>query len=76
MNVGIGTGAAQFLSWEYSLRIFGIVSLQCSQLTSDNCAKRLSALPLRLNKTLEHFVTFLHIFAYYFAHLPALQHPS
>jgi hypothetical protein len=29
MNVGIGTVAAQFLSWEYLFRIFVIVSLQC-----------------------------------------------
>jgi hypothetical protein len=29
MNVGIGTLAAQFLSWEYLFRIFDIVSLQC-----------------------------------------------
>jgi hypothetical protein len=29
MNVGIGTVAAQFLSWEYVFPIFGIVSLQC-----------------------------------------------
>jgi hypothetical protein len=29
MNVGIGTVATQFLFWEYLLRIFGIVSLQC-----------------------------------------------
>jgi hypothetical protein len=30
MNVGIGIVAAQFLSWEYMIRIFGIVSLQCA----------------------------------------------
>jgi hypothetical protein len=29
MNVGIGTVAAHFLSWEYLFRIFDIVSLQC-----------------------------------------------
>jgi hypothetical protein len=32
MNVGIGTVAAQFLSWKYMFRIFGIVPLQCSRL--------------------------------------------
>jgi hypothetical protein len=31
MNVGIGTVAAKFLSWEYMFRIFGIVSLQCAR---------------------------------------------
>jgi hypothetical protein len=30
MNVGIGTGAAQFLSWDYWFQIFGKVSLQCA----------------------------------------------
>jgi hypothetical protein len=29
MNVGIGTVAAQFLSWEYLFRNYGIVYLQC-----------------------------------------------
>jgi hypothetical protein len=29
MTVGIGTVAAQFLSWEYLFQILGIVSLQC-----------------------------------------------
>jgi hypothetical protein len=31
MSVGIGTVAAQFLSWKYLFRIFGIMSLQCEQ---------------------------------------------
>ncbi len=30
MNFGIGTVVAQFLFWEYSFQIFGIVSLQCN----------------------------------------------
>jgi hypothetical protein len=29
MNVGIGTGAAEFNFWEYLFRILGILSLQC-----------------------------------------------
>ncbi len=29
MNVGIGTVAAQFLSWEYVFQIFAVVCLQC-----------------------------------------------
>jgi hypothetical protein len=37
MNVGIGTAvAAQFLSWEYLFRIFGLVSLQCNHF--DQCS--------------------------------------
>jgi hypothetical protein len=32
MNVEIGTVAAHFISWDYLLRIFGIVSLQCMKL--------------------------------------------
>jgi hypothetical protein len=29
MNLGIGTVAAQFLSWDYLFRMLGLVSLQC-----------------------------------------------
>jgi hypothetical protein len=32
MNVEIGTEAPIFLFWEYLFKIFGILSLQCSQL--------------------------------------------
>ncbi len=32
MNVKIGTGAEQFLFWEYLFRILGIHSLQCVQI--------------------------------------------
>jgi hypothetical protein len=31
MNVGIRTEVVQFLFWEYFFRIFGIVSLQCTE---------------------------------------------
>jgi hypothetical protein len=39
MSVGIGTVAAQFFSWEYLFRIFGIVYLQCRMeyLILDTC---------------------------------------
>jgi hypothetical protein len=43
MNVGIGTAAAQFLSWEYLFRIFRIVSLQCVP-TSANTATMVASL--------------------------------
>jgi hypothetical protein len=38
MNIGIGTVPAQFLSWEYLFRIFGIVSLQCFRGGACDCA--------------------------------------
>ncbi len=34
MNVEIGTEAPIFLSWEYLIQIFGILSLQCSFFTN------------------------------------------
>jgi hypothetical protein len=47
MNIGIWTVAAQFLSWEYLCRIFGIVSLHCSNKQSAD-----------LYKVLEHLIKF------------------
>jgi hypothetical protein len=40
MNVKIGSVDAQFLFWKYLLWIFGIVSLQCTDLVTVESAAR------------------------------------
>jgi hypothetical protein len=58
MNVGFGTVAVQFLFWEYLFQIFGIVSLQCTEvkfLHSHHAAKTGRMLPHLQYPSLSHF---------------------
>ncbi len=67
MNVGIETVAAQFLFWEYLLRLFGIVSLQCMQCFTYSARDNTVDVIKWFIKVLEYF-TFLHkeIFLFFY----------